>query len=43
MQVCSAEFAAYGMRKGMRPQWLTALEEISDGDILPKQSPRWTA
>lgn len=29
------QFAAYGMRKGMRPQWLTSLNELGDGDILP--------
>lgn len=27
-------FAAYGARKGMRPEWLTAVEEVTDGDTL---------
>lgn len=27
-------FAAYGLRKGMRPQWLTEVREVSDGDVL---------
>lgn len=27
-------FAAYGLRKGMRPQWLTEVSEIADGDVL---------
>ncbi|MDR6166706.1 glyoxylase-like metal-dependent hydrolase (beta-lactamase superfamily II) [Microbacterium paludicola] len=29
------QFAAYGARKGIRPQWLTAVEEVSGGDVLP--------
>ena len=27
-------FAAYGIRKGMRPQWLTEVSEVADGDVL---------
>jgi len=27
-------FAAYGVRKGMRPQWLTDVVEIADGETL---------
>ncbi len=27
-------FAAYGLRKGMRPQWLTEVVEVADGDVL---------
>jgi glyoxylase-like metal-dependent hydrolase (beta-lactamase superfamily II) len=27
-------FAAYGLRNGMRPQWLTEVREIADGDEL---------
>jgi len=27
-------FAAYGIRKGMRPRWLTEVHEIADGDTL---------
>lgn len=27
-------FAAYGIRKGMRPQWLTDVVEITDGETL---------
>lgn len=27
-------FAAYGVRKGMRPQWLTEVREVTDGDTL---------
>lgn len=27
-------FAAYGIRKGVRPQWLTEVNEVSDGDVL---------
>ncbi|MFJ6653928.1 MBL fold metallo-hydrolase [Microbacterium sp. NPDC091313] len=27
-------FAAYGIRKGMRPQWLTEVHEVADGDVL---------
>lgn len=27
-------FAAYGIRKGMRPQWLTEVHEVADGDEL---------
>ena len=28
------QFAAYGIRKGMRPHWLTEVREIADGDTL---------
>jgi glyoxylase-like metal-dependent hydrolase (beta-lactamase superfamily II) len=28
-------FAAYGLRKGLRPEWLTTVNEIADGDVLP--------
>lgn len=27
-------FAAYGIRKGMRPQWLTEVNQVADGDTL---------
>ncbi|MDQ1074236.1 MULTISPECIES: MBL fold metallo-hydrolase [Microbacterium] len=27
-------FAAYGIRKGMRPNWLTEVREVADGDTL---------
>lgn len=27
-------FAAFGLRKGMRPQWLTEVREVADGDTL---------
>ncbi|SDO47998.1 Glyoxylase, beta-lactamase superfamily II [Microbacterium sp. ru370.1] len=27
-------FAAFGIRKGMRPQWLTQVREVADGDTL---------
>ena len=27
-------FAAYGLRKGMRPQWLTDVVEVTDGEVL---------
>tara|TARA_R100000365_G_C2719954_1_gene52786 strand:- start:34 stop:747 length:714 start_codon:yes stop_codon:yes gene_type:complete len=28
------QFAAYGIRKGMRPTWLTEVREVTDGDTL---------
>ncbi len=27
-------FAAFGIRKGMRPQWLTEVREVADGETL---------
>lgn len=27
-------FAAYGLRKGMRPRWLTEVRTVTDGDVL---------
>ncbi len=29
------QFAAFGLRKGARPRWLTSVQEVSDGDVLP--------
>lgn len=29
------QFAAFGLRKGARPRWLTSVREVSDGDVLP--------